>query len=52
MNKDEWRKQLAALPFSETTKMLEKLRQRELAIAPVREALARTRSEQKQKRSK
>ena len=36
MNKKEMRKRLAALPFAEKVRILEKLRDRSLAIAKVR----------------
>jgi hypothetical protein len=40
-SKRQKRQQLAALPFSETLKILEKLRDRSLAIAVVREKSAK-----------
>ncbi len=33
MNKQEWRKEMAPLSFSEKIKILEKLRERSIAIA-------------------
>jgi hypothetical protein len=44
---EQTRKKLAALPFSEKLKMLEKLRARELSIAKTREKLKAQRETQK-----
>ncbi|MFB3815272.1 MAG: hypothetical protein ACE14L_14295 [Terriglobales bacterium] len=46
MDKTQWRKRLAALSFSEKIKLLEKLRQRSLAIAAA--GLRRKPAKQKQ----